>query len=178
MCLSSSPRGVSWRNAVADRSVAGRERVHRQRVPATLPGGGQAGSRRPARTGGRTWYRRRSAITPGTTRTAGFLIVSCGQRCRDCPGQLPPLGADPGPQAASCPDAVGGCMRARAMGSTVAMRRPCARQGMITRMPRWSYGDCQVVEGDAVAVGDVGGDGVVAAAQVLHERVSGGEDPR
>ena len=24
---------------------------------------------------------------------------------------------------------------------------PRARQGMITRMPRWSYGDCQVVEG-------------------------------
>jgi len=63
---------------------------------------------------------------------------------------------------------------------TVALRHPCARQGMITRMPRWSYGDCQVVEGDAepVAVGDVGGDVVVVAAQVLHEGVTGGEGRR
>jgi transposase len=29
---------------------------------------------------------------------------------------------------------------------TVALRHPCACQGMITRVPRWSYGDCQVVE--------------------------------
>src|SRR6266536_1668486 len=28
---------------------------------------------------------------------------------------------------------------------TVALRHPCARQGMITRMPRWSDGGCQVV---------------------------------
>ena len=63
---------------------------------------------------------------------------------------------------------------------TVALRHPCARQGMMTRMPRWSDGDCQVVEGDAepVAVGDVGGDVVVVAAQVLHEDVARGEDQR
>ena len=43
-----------------------------------------------------------------------------------------------------------------------------------------SDGDCQVVEGDAepLAVGEVGGDVVVAPAKVLHERVTGGEDPR
>ena len=29
---------------------------------------------------------------------------------------------------------------------TVALRHPCACQGMITRVLRWSYGDCQVVE--------------------------------
>ena len=28
----------------------------------------------------------------------------------------------------------------------VALRHPCACQGMITRVLRWSYGDCQVVE--------------------------------
>jgi hypothetical protein len=43
-----------------------------------------------------------------------------------------------------------------------------------------SDGDCQVVEDDAepVAVGDVGGNVVVAAAKVPHERVPGGEDQR
>jgi hypothetical protein len=47
-------------------------------------------------------------------------------------------------------------------------------------MLRWSDGECEVVEGGAepVAVRDVGGDVVVAAAEVLHERVPGGEDPR
>jgi hypothetical protein len=51
---------------------------------------------------------------------------------------------------------------------------------MITRMPRWSNGDCQVVEGDAepVAAGGVSGDVVVAAAQVLHEGMTGGEKSR
>jgi hypothetical protein len=46
--------------------------------------------------------------------------------------------------------------------------------------PRGSDGSCEVVEGDAepVAGGDVGGDVVVAAAQVLHERVADSEDPR
>jgi hypothetical protein len=36
------------------------------------------------------------------------------------------------------------------------------------------------VEGEAepVVVGDVGGDVVVAAAQILHEGMTGGEDPR
>jgi hypothetical protein len=44
-------------------------------------------------------------------------------------------------------------------------------------MPRWSYGDRQVIQGDTepVAVGDVGGDVVVVAAQVLHKGVTGGE---
>jgi hypothetical protein len=43
-----------------------------------------------------------------------------------------------------------------------------------------SDGQCEVVEGVAepVVSRDVGGDLVVAAAQVLHERVAGGEDPR
>jgi hypothetical protein len=43
-----------------------------------------------------------------------------------------------------------------------------------------SDGYVQVVEGDAepVAVGDVGGDVVVAAVKVLHERVPGSKDPR
>ena len=38
----------------------------------------------------------------------------------------------------------------------------------------------EVVEGDTqpVAAGDVGGDVIVAAAQVLHEGVTGGEGPR
>jgi hypothetical protein len=42
------------------------------------------------------------------------------------------------------------------------------------------YADCHVVEGDAgpVVFGDVGGYVVVAAAQILHEGVAGGEDPR
>ena len=46
-------------------------------------------------------------------------------------------------------------------------------------MLRWSDGDCEVVEGDAepVVSMDVGGDVAVAAAQVLHEGVTGGQDP-
>ncbi len=46
-------------------------------------------------------------------------------------------------------------------------------------MPRWSDGDREVVEGDAkpVAVEGVSGDVVVAAAHVLHEGVTGGDDP-
>ena len=49
-----------------------------------------------------------------------------------------------------------------------------------SRMLCRSDGDGQVVEGDAepMAIWDVGGDVVVAAAKVLHERVPGGEDPR
>ena len=44
----------------------------------------------------------------------------------------------------------------------------------------WSDGDGQIVEGDAepVASLDVGGDVTVAAAQILHKCVTGGEDPR
>ena len=44
-------------------------------------------------------------------------------------------------------------------------------------MLRWSDGDCEVVEGllEPVVPGDVGGDVVVAAAQVLDKRVTGGE---
>ena len=47
-------------------------------------------------------------------------------------------------------------------------------------MLRWSDGGGEVFEGDAepVVVGDVGSDVVVAAAQVLHEGMAGGEDPR
>ena len=47
-------------------------------------------------------------------------------------------------------------------------------------MLRWSDGECQVVESDAepVSAGGVGGDVVVAAAQVLHEGVTDGEGPR
>jgi hypothetical protein len=46
-------------------------------------------------------------------------------------------------------------------------------------MPSWSDGEREVVGGDAepVAVGRVDGDVVVAAANVLHEGVAGGEDP-
>ena len=50
----------------------------------------------------------------------------------------------------------------------------------MTWILRGSDGSCEVVEGaaEAVAGGDVRGDVVVAAAQVLHERVAGGDDPR
>jgi hypothetical protein len=43
-----------------------------------------------------------------------------------------------------------------------------------------SDGQCEVVEGVAepVVSRDVGGDLLVAAAQVLHERVTGGQDSR
>ncbi len=46
---------------------------------------------------------------------------------------------------------------------------------MITWMLSGSDGGCKVIEGDAepVMVGDVGGDVVVAATQVLHEGVPG-----
>lgn len=47
---------------------------------------------------------------------------------------------------------------------------------MLTLVKWW----LQVVEGDAepVAAGDLGSDAVVAAAQVLHKCVTGGEGPR
>ena len=62
---------------------------------------------------------------------------------------------------------------------TVALSLPPESQSRIARMLRWSDGDCEVVEGDAepVVSVDVGGDVVVAAAQVLHEGVTGGHDP-
>jgi hypothetical protein len=43
-----------------------------------------------------------------------------------------------------------------------------------------SYGEREVVEHDAepVAAGDFGSDVIVAAAEVLDEGMSGGEDPR
>jgi hypothetical protein len=43
-----------------------------------------------------------------------------------------------------------------AVDGTVALRHPCARQGMITRMLRRSYGDSEVIEDDTepVAAGD------------------------
>ena len=48
-------------------------------------------------------------------------------------------------------------------------------------MLRWSDGDGQTVEGDAEPVASldvVRGDVTVAAAQILHKCVTGGEDPR
>jgi len=44
----------------------------------------------------------------------------------------------------------------------------------------WSDGGGELVEGvaDPVAGGDVGGEFVVAAAQILDEGVPGGDDPR
>jgi hypothetical protein len=44
----------------------------------------------------------------------------------------------------------------------------------------WSDSHCELVEGcaEAVAVRDVGGEFVVAAAQILDERMPGGDDPR
>ena len=61
---------------------------------------------------------------------------------------------------------------------TVALCHLCTGQSMIG-MLRWSDGECQVVEDDAkpVSAGGVGGDVVVAAAQVLHEGVTDGEGP-
>ena len=63
---------------------------------------------------------------------------------------------------------------------TVALRHPWQGQGMITSILRGSDGSCEVVEGDAepVVARDVGGDVVVAAAQILHEGMTGREDPR
>ena len=47
-------------------------------------------------------------------------------------------------------------------------------------MTGWSDDHRELVEGfvDPVAGGDVGGEFVVAAAQILDERVTGGQDPR
>jgi hypothetical protein len=47
-------------------------------------------------------------------------------------------------------------------------------------MPGWSDGYRELVEGFAepVAGADVGGEFVVAAAQILHEGVTAGQDPR
>jgi hypothetical protein len=88
-------------------------------------------------------------------------------------GDRPALGVAPARLGVE-PDGAGRC------NGTVALRHPCARQDIITRMLRWSDGGCEVVEGDAqpVVFGNVGGDVVVAAAQVLHEGVTGGEGPR
>jgi hypothetical protein len=46
-------------------------------------------------------------------------------------------------------------------------------------MTGWSDGHRELVEccADPVAGGDVGGEFVVAAAEVLHERVAGSQDP-
>jgi hypothetical protein len=62
---------------------------------------------------------------------------------------------------------------------TVALCHLRTRRSVIG-MLRWSDGECQVVESDAepVSAGGVGGDVVVAAAQVLHEGVTDGEGPR
>jgi hypothetical protein len=78
----------------------------------------------------------------------------------------------------------GACCRwtraGRRLPGAVALRHPLQGQGMITWMLSGSDGGCEVVEGDAepVMAGYVGGDVVMAAAQVLHEGVPGGEDPR
>jgi AAA ATPase domain len=66
-----------------------------------------------------------------------------------------------------------------ALRGTVALCHPGQLRSMIPMLCR-SDGDCQVVEGDAepLAGEEVGGDVVVAAAKVLHEGMSGGEDPR
>jgi len=63
---------------------------------------------------------------------------------------------------------------------TVALSHPCTRPEHDHLVLRRSDGDCKVVEGDAepVAVVGVGCDIVVPAAQVLHEGMTGGEDPR
>ncbi len=62
---------------------------------------------------------------------------------------------------------------------TVALRI-LARSGHDHLSRPRSDGSCEVVEGDAepVVVWDFGGDVIVTAAQVLPERVVGGEDPR
>jgi hypothetical protein len=51
---------------------------------------------------------------------------------------------------------------------------------MVARLVRRLEGDRELVEGlaEPVAGGDVGGDLVVAVAEVLDERVPGGDDPR
>jgi len=48
-----------------------------------------------------------------------------------------------------------------------------------SRCPAYSHGEGEFVEGDTEAVtsGDLGGDVIVAAAQILHEGMSRGEDP-
>jgi hypothetical protein len=63
---------------------------------------------------------------------------------------------------------------------TVALCHPYARSGHDHSNARWSNGDCPVVEGDAepVAAGGVSGDVVLAAARVLDEGMTGGENPR
>jgi hypothetical protein len=51
---------------------------------------------------------------------------------------------------------------------------------VLARVTGRSDGHRELVKGcaDPVAAGDVGGEFVVAAADVLHERVPGGDDPR
>jgi hypothetical protein len=63
-------------------------------------------------------------------------------------------------------------------GGTVALGDPWAASS--AGLPARSDCQSELVEDRAepVAGGDVGGDVVVAAAQVLHEGVTGGEDPR
>ncbi len=55
------------------------------------------------------------------------------------------------------------------------------RHRSMVRMFRWgSEGEREVVEchAEPVPAGDFGGDVVVATAEILHEGVTGGEDPR
>ena len=55
-----------------------------------------------------------------------------------------------------------------------------AWQSAMAEMTNWSDGHRELVEGCAcpVAGGHVGGEFIVAAAEVLHERVPGRHDPR
>ena len=55
-------------------------------------------------------------------------------------------------------------------GGTVALSLPPENQSRSAPVLRWPDGDCELVEGDTEPVVslDVGGDVVVAAAQVLH----------
>ena len=60
-----------------------------------------------------------------------------------------------------------------ALGDPWAASRSCL---IVSR----SDGQCQIVEGEAepAVAGDVGGDVVMAAAQILHEGMTGSKDPR
>jgi hypothetical protein len=67
-----------------------------------------------------------------------------------------------------------------ALAGTVALADRCAWQGALTSVTGGSDGHCELVECCAgpMAGRDVGGEFIVAAAQILNERVPSGEDPR
>jgi hypothetical protein len=62
----------------------------------------------------------------------------------------------------------------------MALADRCASRCAVTEMAGWSDGHRELVEGftEPVAAADVGGEFEVAAAQILDERVPGGQDPR